>query len=257
MSPRTKVVSGACFGLALCCHASAALAEPASLREFLFGGGAKPGADISLPAVARYESERGEGFVLDRTGGRRAVIKFDDSQELLALSASPGPRGDVIYRNDMGEPVLRATRLGGLTLFTADVPGGTAAAPLSAVQSLRPAQIYGPEALFQVLLQAEARANRAAQHLVVFDAADANVSPGAEPLFADAFNLTADAIVHVGSRGAPGRAAASHVMKVRFVQGADAAAVLIGRMVQITVAPDLGVAGRPSSQRIAAAIWRH
>ena len=257
MFPRIKVVSGACFSLALCCQAASAMAEPASLRAFLFGGGAKPGADISLPAVARYESERGEGFVLDRSGGRRAVIKFDDSSELWALTPSPGPRGDVIYRNDMGEPVLRATRLGGLTLFTDNVPGGTAAAPLGVVQALRPAQIYGPEALFQVLLQAEARANRAAQHLVVFDAGDANVSPGAEPLFADAFILTADAIVHVSTRGAPGRAAASHIMKVRFVQGADAAAVLVGRMVQITVAPDLGVAGRPSSQRIAAVIWRH
>ncbi len=256
MVSRAKVVFGACFSLALCCQASTATAEPPSLRAFLFGG-AKPGPDVSLPAVARYESERGEGFVLDRSDGRRAVIKFDDSSELWALSASPGPRGDVIYRNDMGEPVLRATRLGGLTLFTVDVPGGTAAAPLSTVQSLRPAQIYGPEALFEVLLQAEARANRAAQHLVVFDAADANVSPGSEPLFADAFILTADAIVHVSSRGATGRAAASHVVKVRFVQGADAAAVLVGRMVQITVAPDHGVAGRPSSERIAAAIWRH
>ena len=256
MFPRVKVVSGACLGLALCCHASVAGAEPASLRDFLFGGGAKPGGDGSLPAVARYESERGEGFVLDRTGGRRAVIKFDDSAELWALTASPGPRGDIIYRNDMGEAVLRATRLGGLTLFTADVPGGTAAAPLAVVQPPRPAQVYGPEALFQVLLQAEARANRAAQHLVVFDAGDANVSPGAEPLFADAFILTADAIVHVSSRGAPGRMAASRVAKVRFVQGAGAAAVLVGRMVQITVAPDLGLAGRPSSERIAAAIWR-
>ncbi len=256
MSPRVKVVSSACLALALCCQASVAAAEPASLREFLFGGGAKRGADVSLPAVARYESERGESFVLDRSGGRRAVIKFDDSSELWALTASPGPRGDVIYRNDMGEPVLRATRLGGLTLFTSDVPGGTAAAPLGVVQSLRPAQIYGPEALFQILLQAEARANRAAQHLVVFDAGDANVSPGAEPLFADAFILTADAIVHVSSHGTPGRAAASRVAKVHFIQGADAAAVLIGRMVQVTVAPELGVAGRPSSQRIEAAIWR-
>ncbi|WP_174300032.1 DUF4908 domain-containing protein [Caulobacter sp. S45] len=257
MFSRVRVVSGACFGLALCCHASASAAEPASLRDFLFGPAAKLGADISLPAVARYESERGEGFVLDRSGGRRAVLKFDDSGELWALTASPGPRGDVIYRNDVGEAVLRATRLGGLTLFTPDVPAGTAAAPLGAVQSLRPAQIYGPEALFQVLLQAEARANRAVQHIIVFDAADANVSPGSEPLFADAFILTADAIVHVSGRGPPGHAAASHVVKVRFVQGPGAAAVLVGRMVQITVAPDMGVAGRPSSERIAAAIWRH
>ena len=256
MFPRVKVVSAACFGLAFCCQASVAAAQTASLRDFLFGATSKTNPDVSLPAIAKYQSERGEGFVLDRTGGRRAVIKFDDSAELWALTASPGPRGDVIYRNDMGEAVLRATRLGGLTLFTADMPAGTAAAPLAVVQPPRQPQVYGPEALFQVLVQASGRASRAAQHLIVFDAGDAVATPVTEPVFADAFLLTADAIVRVSAGGPAGHAAAARVSKVHFVQGPDAQAAVVGHIVRITIAPDLGVAGRPSSQRIAAVIWR-
>ena len=235
--------------------ASPALAEPASLRDFLFGAN-RPLSGVSLPAVARYESERGRGFVLDRSGGRSAVIKFDDSAELWALTAAPGPRGDVIYRNDLGEPVLRATRLGGLTLFTAGDPGGTAAAPLGAAPSPRPAAVYGPEGLFQVLLQAGARASRAAQHLIVFDAGDATATPATEPIFADAFVITADAIVRVSNEGRMGRAVCGRLAKVHFIQGAGAAAVMSGRIVQITIAPEQGVAGRPSSERIAAALFR-
>ena len=253
MFPRVKVGCGVSVGLALCCLASVASAEPASLRDFLFGS--RRSADDALPMVAKYQSGRGEDFVLDRSGGRRAVLKFDDNPEIWALIASPGPRGDVIYRNDMGRAVLRATRLGGLTLFTPDVPEGAAAASLGAASAPKPLQVFGPDPLFNILLQAGARASRAAQHLIIFDAGDADVKPGAEPVFADAFLVTADAIVQVSTHGSAGHAACARVAKVYFVQGSDAAAQMVGRIVRITIAPDLGVAGRPSSQRIAAAIW--
>ena len=255
MFPRFKVGLGACILSALVGVATSACAEPASLRDFLFGAN-KPGLGVSLPAVARYQSERGEAFIFDRSAGRRAVLKFDDNSELWALTASPGPRGDVIYRNDLGEPVLRATRLGGLTLFMHGDQGGTAAAELGAAPPPRPPPVYGPEALFQVLVQASSRASRAAQHLIIFDAGDALATPSTEPIFADAFILTADAIVRVNGRGAAGHAACAKLVKVHFVQGSDAAAAVIGRIFQITIAPDLGVAGRPSSERIAAALFR-
>jgi hypothetical protein len=254
MFPRLTASYGACIVLAWLGLATAALAEPASLRDFLFG--AERGAGQSLPAVARYQSERGPSFVLDRSAGRHAVLKFDDSSELWALTGSPGPRGDIIYRNDVGQPVLRATRLGGLTLFTTDDPGGMAVASLGAASAPRPPAVYGPEGLFQVLVQASSRASRAAQHLIIFDAGDALATPATEPIFADAFILTADAIVRVSSHGPSGHAACARLAKVHFVQGGEAAAAVIGRIVQITIAPDLGVAGRPSSERIEAVLAR-
>ena len=255
MYPRVKVRWGACSLLAAFGVACTAHAEPASLRDFLFGGANRPSSDVALPPVARYQGERGESFVLDRLDGRRAVLKFDDSSELLALTASPGPRGDVIYRNDMGEAVLRATRLGGLTLFPPGDPMGMAAASVGVVQPLHAPVVYGPEALLQVLIQASGRASRAAQHLIIFDASDAVATPATEPVCAEASLLTADAIGRVSSRNG-GHAAVMRLGKVHFVQGADAQAALVGRMVQITIAPELGVAGRPSSQRIAAVLLR-
>ena len=250
-----KVSVGACLMLAVVGSTSNASAGPMSLRDLMFGSG-KAGASASPPVVSRYQPDRGEGFVLDRIDGHHAVLKFDDSPELWALTASPGPRGDVMYHDDMGEAVLRATKLGGLTLFTAGDPEGTAAALLGAASPPRTPPVLGPEALLQILIQASARASHAAQHLIIFDAVDAVATPTTEPVFADAFLLTADAIVRVSTHGPVGRAATAHVYKVHFIQGPDAAAAVLGQVVQITIAPDLGVAGRPSSRLIAAAIWR-
>ena len=51
-------------------------------------------------------------------------MKFEDSPEVwVLLAAARRPRGDMIYKNDLGEPVLRATRLGGVTVFTDQRPG--------------------------------------------------------------------------------------------------------------------------------------
>ena len=89
--------------------------ENGSLREFLFG----PSHSAPAPAVARYRVEDGgSSFVLDTASARSAFLKFEGSGEVWALHATPGPRGDVIYKNDMDEPVVRATHLGGVTLFT-------------------------------------------------------------------------------------------------------------------------------------------
>ncbi|WP_158918170.1 DUF4908 domain-containing protein [Caulobacter sp. S45] len=255
MVPRVEVKAGVGVVLALCVgagHASAA--DPVSLHDFLFGGHSS--TSDAQPTIAKYKADGGEGFVFDRTSGRGALIKYDDSSEIWALTATPGPRGDVIYKNDMGQPVLRATRLGGLTLFTADYPGGTAAAAAGLAAAPRPPPILGPEALLRVLLQAGARATRAAQHLVYFDAGDANVSPSTESVFADCFGLAADAIVQVSGQGRAGQMVVGRLVKVRFIQGPAPNAMVIGSTVQIVVAPQMGLAGRPSSKRIAAAIFR-
>lgn len=229
-------------------------AEPPSLRDFLFGP-ARPMDD--LPTIARYKSDGGEDFVFDHTSGRQALIKFDGVPEIFALTATQGPRGDVIYKDDLGEPVLRATRLGGLTLFTSSNPGGVAAATAGAANPPHPPPVLGPEALWEVQVQCSARASHAVRHLVFFDAIDAAVTPATESVFADAFVLTAEAILQVADQGRGGFVTATRLFKVRFIQGRSADAVVSGPLMQITVAPQMGVAGRPSSKRIAAAMLRH
>ena len=71
--------------------AAQAFAAPDSLREGLFGPRQAEGRTGSAPVVARYVSEDGLGFVLDRTS-RRALLKFDNSPEVWALQGQPAPR---------------------------------------------------------------------------------------------------------------------------------------------------------------------
>lgn len=224
--------------------ASRPLAAPDSLREGLFG---RPhtGREVA-PRVARYVSEDGQKFVLDRTSSR-PLLKFDDSREVWALQATAAPRGDVIYKNDQGRAVLRATRLGGLTLFTEARPGGTAVALDGGGTPLR-LPLLGPQALLERLAQSSARASRAARRLIPFEA---DADPNSAPLVADAAMVTADALVRMSRTD---RRQLAKVRKVELVQGSRASAVLQSDVIRVTIAPGQGVAGRPSSERIVAVL---
>jgi hypothetical protein len=73
-------------------------------------------------------------------------MKFDRSPEVWVLRAQPAPRGDILYLNDLGEPILRANRTGGLTVFTFDRPEGLPVALSGAGQTLRMTPL-GPQQL--------------------------------------------------------------------------------------------------------------
>jgi hypothetical protein len=220
---------------------------PGTLRDSLFG--ARPAAqdqNRTLP-VGRYVSQEGDVFVLDRSQPR-PLLKFDDSPEVWVLRPQPAPRGDVIFMNDLGEPVLRATRLGGLTLFTPDRPGGTAAALTGGGNALRLAQL-GPQQLLERLAQASARATRAARRLIPFEA---DASPSSSAITADAAMVAAEAVVRIARRP-DAKSILGRIGKIQLVEGRKASATLQQGVVQITVSPNDGLAGRPSSERIMAA----
>ena len=224
-----------------------AAAAPGSLREGLFGEGRNDSRRAPAPPVARYVVEDGGGFILDRSTAR-PMVKFEDSAEVWVLQSQPAPRGDIIYKNDLGEPVLRATRLGGLTVFTRQRPSGAAAALVGGSNPLR-LPTLGPEALLQRLAQASARASRAARRLIPFEA---DASPETAPLVADAAMVAAEAVVRLATDPA-GRQVLSGVDKVTLVEGGRPGASLRGGVMLITISPEDGLAGRPSSERILAA----
>jgi hypothetical protein len=155
----------------------------------------------------------------------------------------------VIYKNDLGEPVLRATRLGGLTLFTSSRPGGTPAALAGDGPTLRLAPI-GPQTLLERLAQASARATRAARRLIPFNA---DATPASSALMADAAAVTAEAVVRM-SRHPDGKSALARMNRVTLVEGRRPSAALQGGEMLIIVAPAEGMAGRPSSDRIMQAV---
>lgn len=243
--------AAAAAAAALVGAAAPAAAQPLSLRDHLFGPPTDERA-FTIPTIGRFQPERGAAFILDRSAGRQVLLRFETRSEIWALEPTPGPRGDVIYKNDMGEPMLRATRLGGLTLFTPQAPGGVAAAFMGQAQLLRPAPVGTPAGLLQSFTQASERAARVVQHPVTFEAD--NVPLAAIAIFADTAAVAAEAFVDAAGRGGRGARILARYTKVRIGLGDNPFASVAGETVQIFVDPDRGVAGRPSSQRIAAAM---
>jgi hypothetical protein len=235
-------------------------AGPPNLRDLLFGRhGDESSRGADAPVVARYEGENGAAFILDRTRAAAALLQFDGDPEIWALKATPGPHGDIIYRNDLGQPMLRSNRLGGVTLFTPGRPSGMPAAFVGEGTPPRPPPVLGPDALFQLQLHMSLRATRAAQHLVGFDALDKPddvITPSSEVVFAEAFIITAQAFVRVAETTKPGQSAISRIRQVHFVIGSTPDATVNGPTMRVTLAPDRGVAGRPSSGRLIAVLSR-
>jgi hypothetical protein len=254
MSSTRTAVGGVAATLAVAALGAAAPAgAQASLRDQLFGAPSDERA-FSIPNVARFDTEDGEPFVLDRSSGRQVFMKFEASPEIWALDPTPGPRGDVIYKDDMGEPMLRATRLGGLTLFTPDRPGGVAAAFAGQASFLRPPPIVSPGGLLQSFAQASERAARAIRHPITFEADQVPVN--AMGLIADTATVAAEAFSEVAAQGERERRALDRFSRVKIGVGAAPSAKVSGPTVRIAVDPGRGLAGRPSSHRIAAALSR-
>jgi hypothetical protein len=233
--------------LAFAAGVAPAWAASGNLRQGLFGGRNEFEArQLNSPPAGRYISEDGDGFVLDRSQGR-ALLKFDNSPEVWALEPHPAPRGDTIYKNDLGEPVLRATRLGGVTLFTEQRPGGSAAALAGGGVPLR-LQPLGAQALLERLGQASAKVSHAAHRLIPFDA---DATPTSSALIADAAVVASEALVRL-SRRANGRALLARVKQVKLAEGRHPDVEVAHGALTIIVAPSQGLAGRPSSERILA-----
>ena len=236
------------LAFALVAGAGAANAQTGhSLKDALFGNrGGSEQRKAPAPPVARYVSETGDAFILDR-GAPQPLMKFENSSEVWVLSAEAAPRGDIIYKNEMGEPVLRASKLGGMTLFTTERPGGDAAALTGRASSIQPPTVLSVSALFQRLIQASGRASRAAEHRVLFKTVD-DATPETSVLVADTATVTAEAFERMARNG--DRSQLNRVTRVLLAEGRKPGVSLKGGDLTVTYAPGKGLSGRPSSKRI-------
>jgi hypothetical protein len=244
-----RLVLVGAVGLSAAVAAAVAVAAPSSLHEAFMAGhlAEKP----TGPPAARYQTDEGGVFILDRTAGKPPLLKFTDDPEIWVLHTANGPHGDLIYRNDLGEQMLRATNLGGLTVFTLRRPAGSAAAYDGAGQPLHIGPI-SPLQLRDNFYQASFRATRFARHEIAFETLkDAEAATSAA--YADAAQVTSEAIVDIAALP-NGRLLLTKFNDVVITQGSHPNAVLQkGKLVVTIVARD-GVFGRPSSRRIARAV---
>ncbi len=199
------------------------------------------------PQVGRYEIEHGEGFVLDRSVNP-PLLRFEGSPEIWILRPQPAPRGDTIYRNDLGQPVLRATKLGGLTLYTEEIPDGAAAAFAGEAPSLRLPPLMSASALYDHIMQSGVRSLFAIQKRISFSTVD-DATPQTASLIAETAIVTAEAITRV-ARKVDGRTELTRISHVLLARGQHPDAQLSGGSLTVTYASTGGVGAWPSSERI-------
>lgn len=198
-----------------------------------------------LPQTGAYVTSSGVEFVLDRSGSR-PLIRFGGSQEIWVLHPSSAPRGDVLYRNDAGDLVLRITRSGGLTLYTPSEPAGSPASLTGPASGLRSADLSMNQ-LAGYLLSQSLIASNAVGHLVELDVR--LVSPGAYASLPDVVPVVVQAIARM-ARSSNLRDKATQVRIIQIIEGPRAAVAYRSGVLRITIDPDQGAAGRPSSARI-------
>jgi hypothetical protein len=200
----------------------------------------------------RFRVEGGDSFILDRTGPK-ALLKFDDRDEVWLLEGYPAPRGDTVFKNDVGETVLRASKLGGLTLFTRRAPNGQAVMLAGPAEPLSSRRTLSFVALFRALVASGHRATRAAQHPMSVTLLDTATAETAGPI-ADAAAIVAEAFEDLDRSGRRDLLARGQRVNLRLGDKPDVR--VDGEVLVIVLDPRKGVAGRPSSARIARALKR-
>jgi hypothetical protein len=240
-------------GAAMLMGAQTAHAGPFNLGDELFNGHALPWQHAKPPPVGLYRDEQDGDppFILDRSSSV-VLLRFVDSAEIWVLVPQPAPRGDTLYKNDAGEPMLRVTRLGGLTLFTVNHPAGEAAALVADAPPLRPSPVLTQNMLLQRLIQATARTSRAVQRTVVFEAPD--LTQQSVSLVADAAGVTSEAVIAMARRP-DGKRSLSKLAKVMLTSGRKVSVAFVNGVLQIVVVPKPGnplgdIEGRPSSRKV-------
>lgn len=217
-----------------------------SFQERMFGSHGQDGRAKAAPTVARFESDSGDGFVLDESTGH-PLVRFDGETEVWSLTVTQGPKGDLIYKNDVGQPVLKSTRWGGMILFSDERPTGDPVAMTGKADAFQPGRMT-PALLWQTLARGSKRVSQAVGRLVPFDAPD--VTPGADTLYAQAADVASNALVQIALQ-TKGRSQLGPLHGVQFVEGRPPSATVTNGVLVMKLDTSRGSwGGHVSSKRI-------
>ncbi len=227
-----------------------------SLREAMFGKHADDGRDNShTPIVAHFVSARGEGFILDETQSGAPLLRFDGDDEVFQLTAKAGANGDVIFRNDVGQSVLKATRLGGMVLFTgAHADAGDPASVTGQAAAFTPDHINLTE-LWLHMAKSALRITQACDHRIVFSADKDQLDKDIPNetiinLLAESVSVTTDALTQVASQAGT-RHSLDKLHEVNMIEGRPPGAHIENGVLIVKFDPSRGIwGGHPSSKRI-------
>jgi hypothetical protein len=190
--------------------------------------------------ATRYATPDGSvRFVFDRSGVRAALVRFEGDPEVHVLRPTMAANGGEIYRTEYGSVMLRVNPGGSITVYTRALRTGAPAAEEGRVAPLTPEAIAFAQ-MQQRFRQLQAQARRHVGQTITF------VVPA--QMSAEAAGVVVDA----AERAAEGLAAApmTTVRRVVISIGTTPRALLRGDQLFIQVAPQMGYAGRPSSNTI-------
>lgn len=227
---------------------AAAIAAALALSAPALAHAQQPDASSSAPVpglyrasgATRYSTPDGAiRFVLDRSGGRAALVRFEGDPEVHVLRPVMAAGGGEIYRTEDGDVMLRITPHGGIIVYTRTLRTG---APASEEERVAP---LTPEAMAFAEMQErfrglQVRARRSVGQTVTFTVPSQMSAPAA------------GLVVDAAERAAEGLASApmTTVRRVVISFGRAPAVAQRGDTLLIQVAPQMGYAGRPSSNTI-------
>lgn len=197
-------------------------------------------------AAQRFQTpDGGVRFVLDRSGQRAALVRFEGSDEVHVLRPVGGPRGDEIYKTDTGDVMLRITPMGGVIVYRENTPNGAPAIMTGSVAPIAPAPPPGVSMRAQLAELERAAQQRFGRPVPV--ELPAQPPPAATGVVADAARRAAQ-----GLQQAP--PTAMRVERVIIQMGDRPQAIVVNRQLMITVAPNQGWEGRPSAAAVERAL---
>ena len=190
--------------------------------------------------ATRYSTpDGGVRFVLDRSGGRAALVRFEGDPEVHVLRPVMAAGGGEIYRTEDGDVMLRVTPHGGIIVYTRSLRTGAPASEEARVAPLTPEAIAFAE-MQERFRRLQVQARRSVGQTVTFTVPAQMTAPAA------------GVVLDAAERAAEGLAAApmTNVRRVVITFGNAPAVAQRGDILFIQVAPQLGYAGRPSSNTI-------
>ena len=205
-------------------------------------GGSAPvqGLYSNASGATRYSTPDGAvRFVFDRSVGRVALVRFEGDPEVHVLRPAMAAGGGEIYRTENGDVMLRVTPHGGIIVYTRTLSTGAPASEEEHVAPLTPVAMAFAEMQERFRLL-QLRARRSVGQTVTFTVPPQMSAPAA------------GVVVDAAERAAEGLAAApmTSVRRVVISFGAAPRVMVRGDQLFIQVAPQLGYAGRPSSNTI-------
>ena len=188
-----------------------------------------------------FERADGRGrFIFDRTN-QPALLWTEGSMEVHAAYRGRAAGGGEVWRTDTDRIILRVSNLGGWTYFPPDRPEGVLVDPMGRARTLVAAPA-GPDELQgaaedMVSVLARVSRNEVSAELT-------SLTPDQNPYIIDAM-----AMIAYAAEAAPRRALRDMEI-VRIGVGEAPRASFDGRTLDVSVAPQMGYGGRPSSEAI-------